>query len=154
MNLESIPGIALRWLHIFGAIAAAGGALFALMVLRPALAKLPEETRTTVHQAIRPKFAMLVMIAITALIVSGFYNYLVVLRPQHQGQPLYHALMGVKIMLAFVVFLIASALTGKSAAFAKLRENAGMWLGINVLLALTIVLLGAILRSIPLTPQS
>ncbi|MCB9853159.1 MAG: hypothetical protein H6819_08685 [Phycisphaerales bacterium] len=151
MSFDLILEIAMRWLHILGAITAIGAAIFALVVISPAMAKLPEETRKAFHAAARPKFAMLVGMAIMALLVSGFYNYLVVMRPLHQGQSRYDMLMGIKILLALVVFFIASALTGQSPAFQKIRDNRKFWLTINVLLGAAIVLVAGYLRTMPIS---
>ena len=149
MDHISYVGVVFRWLHIAGAIAAAGGSLFALVVLRPAVLKLSPEARTALHDTLRPRFAMLIMVGIVALLLSGFYNYVVVLMPLHRDQPAYHGLMGAKILLAFVVFFLASALTGRSPAFARLRARRGLWMAVNVTLAMIIVLIGAILRAMP-----
>lgn len=149
MDQINFLNVGIRWIHIFSAIAAGGGAMFMLMALRPAAAQLDEQNRTALLEHVRKGFVKVVMISILGLIVSGFYNYLVVFRPKHEGQPLYHALMGVKILLALIIFFLSSALTGRAKAFNKLRENAGMWLTINVVLIAIVVLLGAILKAIP-----
>lgn len=141
--------IIMRWLHLMGAIAAAGGAIFALVALVPALRSLPDDIRADVHEKVRKRFAMLLGISILALLVSGFYNYIVVKAPLHKDQGLYHGLMGGKMLLAFAVFFIGSALTGRAKAFEKLRQNRSMWLLVNVLLVAVIVALGAVLGRLP-----
>ena len=146
--------VAIRWVHIFAAIAAGGGGLFMLVALHPAAQQLDEQTRTPLLSRVRKSFTMVVMLSILGLLASGFYNYLAITRHQHPEQPLYHALMGTKILLAFGVFFLSSALTGRSKAFDKLRANAGLWLKINVFLVAIIVLLGAILRDLPATAAS
>jgi len=142
-------GVIIRFSHIFGAIIAVGGAIFAAFVVFPAAHVVPEESRAHFNEMIRKGFARLVMIAITLLLVTGFYNYLVVELPLHKGQAIYNATMGVKILLAFAVFFFASALTGKSAAFEGLRKKRKRWLTLNILLALAVVVLGAFLRAVP-----
>lgn len=142
----NILDIAMRWLHLMSAIAAAGTTIFALFVLVPVLRESPEDVQTRLHDAIRPRMAKLVSISIGLLLISGFYNYLAVKMPLHEGQGLYHGLMGGKILLAFVVFFIASALTGKAKAFESLRAQRAKWLTINVLLVMAIVVIGGVLR--------
>lgn len=142
-------GVIIRFAHIFGAIIAVGGAIFAAFVVFPAAHVVPEESRAHFNEMIRKGFARLVMIAITLLLVTGFYNYLVVELPLHKGQAIYNATMGVKILLAFAVFFFASALTGKSAAFEGLRKKRKRWLTLNILFALAVVALGAFLRAVP-----
>lgn len=149
MDTHELILLGVRWVHIFGAIAAAGAAVFALVVVVPAMAKMPEDARKAFHEAARPRFAMLMGIAILALVASGFYNYIFVMRPRHVGNSTYDMLMGIKILLAFVVFFVASALTGRSPAFQKIRDKRKLWLTINVLLASAIVLIAGILKAMP-----
>ncbi|HWL92055.1 MAG TPA: hypothetical protein VNT79_00850, partial [Phycisphaerae bacterium] len=59
--------IVMRWLHVMSAIAAAGGTIFALVALLPALKELPDDLKKQVHERVRPRFAKLVMISIAAL---------------------------------------------------------------------------------------
>jgi len=120
-----------------------------LVALHPAAQQLDEATRDGFLAKVRSAFTKVVILSIVGLLASGFYNYLAVTRHQHDGQPLYHALMGTKILLAFGVFFLSSALAGRSKAFEKLRANAGLWLKVNVFLVAVIVLLGAILRAMP-----
>jgi hypothetical protein len=86
------------------------------------------------------KWKMFVHGGIALFLVSGFYNYLVVLAPQHKGDKLYHALMGTKILLALVIFFLSSALVGRSKAFAGMRANPKLWQ--TVILALAAVVIG------------
>lgn len=148
MELDWV-GILLRWLHVTAAICAAGGAIFARLVALPALGTLPTESRSALHEEMRRRFMKLVMASIAVLLLTGFFNYLVYQVPVHKGQPLYHGLMGLKILLAFAVFFLASALTGRSPAMQWIRDRRSFYLGWNVVLALAVVLLGAVLRSIP-----
>ena len=57
----------------------------------------------------------------------------------HKGDALYHALVGIKILLALGVFFIASVLVGRSPAFEGMRQNRAKWLKIIVILATVIV---------------
>jgi uncharacterized membrane protein len=141
--------LAMRWFHVAGAVIAVGGAIFARFVVLPSMRELPEESRTGFHEAVRRRFARLVMLAIALLLISGFFNYLRNELPAHKGQSVYHALMGVKILLAFVVFFLASALVGRSPAMEGLRKSRKLVLGINVVLGMTILAIGAYLRAMP-----
>jgi len=143
--------IVMRWLHVMSAIAAAGGTIFALVALLPALKELPDDLKKQVHERVRPRFAKLVMISIAALLISGFYNYIFVKVPVHAGQGLYHGLMGVKILFAMAVFFIASALVGRAPAFEGLRQKRAKWMTLNVVMAAVIVAIGAVLSKIPFT---
>jgi len=148
--------VAVRWVHIFAAIAAGGGGLFMLVALHPAAIQLDEATRATFLAKVRKSFTIVVMLSILGLIASGFYNYLAVTRHQHQGegQGIYHMLMGIKIMLAFGVFFLSSALAGRSKGLQKIRAKSALWLKVNILLIGLIVLLGAILRAMPIATNA
>lgn len=141
--------VVLRFAHILGAILAVGGAVSAAFVVFPAAQTVPDEARGHFNEAVRKRLAGIVMLAITLLLVTGFYNYLAVELPRHKGQAIYNATMGIKILLAFVVFFVASALTGKSAAFEGIRKKRATWLKLNILLALAVVAIGAFLRAVP-----
>jgi uncharacterized membrane protein len=142
-------GVLMRWLHITGAVVAAGGTIFGLLVMLPALRGLEPDVRSDIMESVRKRFSLLFMAGIAALVASGFYNYIAVEIPQHQGQGLYHGLMGAKIALAMVVFFIGSALVGRSKAFEGLRRKRRRWMRRNVTLLLIILVLAAILRSMP-----
>jgi arginine exporter protein ArgO len=86
------------------------------------------------------------------LIVSGVYNFVARIKspafdPEYKG--LYHALFGTKVLLALVIFFLASALTGRSEALAKIRQNAKFWLTVNAVLAVLVVCISGVLRFIP-----
>ncbi len=151
MNSINYLDVLMRWLHIMASIVAGGGVTFALFALLPSFAVVPQEARPALHGEVRRRFARLLMISIAALLVSGFYNYIRLKMPEHKGQSAYHALMGVKILLAFVVFFIGSALTGRSAAFEKMRARPAKWMGLNVFLIAIIVALAGILRAMPVS---
>jgi len=144
-----ILNVIVRWMHIVGAVIAVGGAIFAAFVLLPAVHPIPQEARPSFLEAIRKGYARLVMIAVTLLVLSGFFNYIRNEMPAHKGQGAYHALMSVKILFAFIVFFLASALTGRSPAFEKFRQRRKRYLTLNILLAFTILALGAVLRAFP-----
>lgn len=141
--------VTMRVLHILGAITAAGGTIFALVAVIPALKPLPDDIRAEVHERVRKRFAMLLGISIALLLGSGFYNYVKVKMGEHQGQSLYNGLMGLKILLALVVFFIGSALTGRAKAFEKLRQNRPKWMLINILLIVVILAIAAVLGKLP-----
>lgn len=148
---DEVLNVAMRWLHVMGAITLLGAAIVGLVVNTAVFAKLPEEGRREYRAIAMPKFAMLVGIGTLALLVSGIYNYVVVMRALHVGQSQYDMMMGIKILIAIVVFFLAAALTGKSAAFQKIRDNRKLWLTITVLLGAAIVAIASYLRMMPVS---
>ena len=138
-----------RWMHIGSAIAVVGGSLFMRCVLMPAARDLPAAEHDALRGRIMQRWKMIVHTAILLFLLSGFYNYLVIAIPQHRGDKLYNALIGIKILIAFVVFFIAIALTGRSAATEMFRRDAKKWLTINLVLAGLIVGISGFLKLRP-----
>ena len=139
----------LRFLHIAPAVIAGGATIFVRLALLPALASFPEAERSRLKDQIDRRWRIVVMVCITLLLVSGITNFVLYQAPFHKGQPLYHALFGVKFLAAMVVFFLGSALAGRSAALAPIRANARLWVGIAATLVMAIVFISAVLRSIP-----
>jgi hypothetical protein len=82
------------------------------------------------------------------LLLTGAINYArsIMLIRENGRDPVYHAVMGVKILLALAIFVIASGLVGRSQRFAFMRANPKYWIGLNVALALAVVGLSSFLR--------
>lgn len=137
-----------RVLHVLAAILLMGGALFTWLALLPAARQLPMDEQEKLSAAIAKRWRMLVGLGIAILIFSGFYNYLTVAVPRHKGDSLYHALMGIKIVLAFVVFFIASALPGRGKwkPLVAIRRNYKCWLLVTISLATVIVAIAGFLK--------
>lgn len=127
-----------RWTHVGTAIVILGGSVFLRFVLSPAASQLPEAEHQALRQNVMARWKRFVHVGIALFLISGFYNYIQAM-PNHKGDGLYHALIGTKILLALVVFTLASGLVGRSALFASLRNNPARWLGVIILLAAIIV---------------
>jgi uncharacterized membrane protein len=129
------------------AIVVLGGSFFLRFVLMPAAdAALAEAEHAALRDRLMATWRKVVTLGIALFLLSGLYNYLVVALPRHRGDGLYHALMGTKILLALVVFFLASALVGRSAAFAGLRRANRRWLVVTLLLGFTIVAISGYLK--------
>jgi uncharacterized membrane protein len=127
-----------RWTHIGTAIVLVGGTCFLRFVLGPAAAQLPDAEHAKLKELVMKTWKKFVHVGIVLFIVSGFYNYLTQM-PLHRGQKLYHPLIGTKILLAFAIFFIASALVGRSKSFEGMRKNGKFWQMIIILFAAVIV---------------
>jgi uncharacterized membrane protein len=161
--MDFLPLIS-RWLHILAAMAAVGGSMFIRLALFPAAdAALPDEQRRSLHEQLRRRWSKVVMVAILFLLASGFYNFVLFLRLSHtwgpaweSGSPnarMYQILFGVKVVLALAVFFIASAVTGRSAAFARFREKAKFWITMNLLLGVIILCISGQMRMMHIGPN-
>ncbi len=135
-----------RLVHVATAIVVLGGSVFMRFVLMPAATQLPGEEHQALRGRIMGTWRVMVRIGIVLFLASGFYNYLVVSLPKHRGDTLYNSLIGIKILLAFGIFFLASALTGKAAAFERIRQNAKLWLGITILLGVLVVVIASYLK--------
>ncbi|MEZ6067985.1 MAG: hypothetical protein R3B90_20245 [Planctomycetaceae bacterium] len=127
------------------AIALLGGAFYAWAALLPAARDLPAAEHDALRERIKARWKKVVMLGILLLLVTGFYNYLMV-AAQVQGQKLYHPLMGVKILIAFVIFFLASVLTGRSPAFEGMRQNMARSLMILLILGGIVVSIASVLK--------
>lgn len=152
MTEVSLIPLVMRWLHVISAIVATGGAIFSLFVLLPAAGKvLQPADRDQLAEAVRTRWQRFIHAAILFFLISGFYNYLTITRFQHADQPLYHALFGVKFLLALVVFALALALTSSRPWSQNLRTRGRKWLTALVVCAVAVVLISGVLRALPKT---
>jgi len=58
----------------------------------------------------------------------------------------------VKFLLAIAIFFIASAVSGTSESMKQFRQNAKLWLSVNVIFTLIVVALAGIMRLTPVGP--
>jgi uncharacterized membrane protein len=150
MSMDAwVPWIS-RWIHLLSVITLMGGSIFMRLVLAPAAkGALSDDHHQKLRDAIRPRWAMFSHGCVALILLSGTYNAYLGLTA-HSGQPLYHGLFGVKLLLAMLVFFLAIALTGRSEAFAGIRKHQTRWLSVAILAAVAIVLISGVLRQIPL----
>jgi uncharacterized membrane protein len=162
-NLVDGLGLLFRWLHILAAMAAVGGPIFIRLALLPAVATLPEEERKRLNETVRSRWSKVVMAAILFLLISGFYNFFAFRslsatwgdswQPGSANAWTYQMLFGVKFLLALAIFFIASALTGRSTALVRFRENAKFWITSNLVLAVLLVAVSSQMRMMHMGPN-
>jgi uncharacterized membrane protein len=145
-SVEDLIPLFSRWAHVGTTIVVVGGSVFMRFVLGPSAASLPDAEHNTLRASVTGRWKRFVHAGILLLLLSGFYNYLAVTRPKHEGDSLYGMLMGIKILLAFVVFFLGSALVGKSAGLQKIRDKRNTWLLVVVLLSAIIVGIAGFLK--------
>lgn len=154
MDVPLVLSILFRWMHILAAITAVGGTFFMRWALLPTVAELRPAEQERVHSGIRARWAIPVHASIGFLLLSGFYNFVFVSLPRHPGDGLYHGLFGVKFLLALAIFFIATMLVGRSPAAERFRQNRRLWLSTNVWLAIAVVCISGVMRSLPAKPIS
>ncbi len=132
-----------RITHVSTAIVLIGGSVFTAFVLMPA-AKNGDDNANLLS-SVAERWKRYIHIGILLFLVSGFYNYFRAME-SHKGDGLYHALVGTKIILAFVIFFLASVLVGRSPAFEWMRKGREGWLKAIVALAFAIVVISGFVK--------
>ena len=145
MDSQLLINVISRIVHVSTAIALVGGSVFMVFVLLPAAKQLSNESHEQLRGLVNKTWKRFIHVGILLFLVTGFYNYFQQM-PSHKGDGLYHALIGTKIILALVVFFIASVLVGRSAAFESMRTGREKWLKIVVLLAAVIVAMSGFVK--------
>ena len=139
-----------RVAHILAAIALAGGAFYMRGVLVPSLGTLSGESVDQFTEAIRRRWAKIVMASALVLIASGFYNLVGIILLVREGSATlpgyYHPLIGIKVLLAFFIFYVASMLAGRTAAAGRYRERAPLWMKLNLAAAAALITIAGALH--------
>lgn len=154
MDISDLIQLVFRWLHILSAITLMGGTLFMRFGLHPALDVLPADAQAALKAAVRSRWAKWVMASSGFLLLSGLVNTVLIIKGNTFGPYPYHALIGLKMLLALVIFFVASTLVGRSKNADKFREKAVFWLNLNLALATVVVMLGGFLKMVPHVPKS
>jgi uncharacterized membrane protein len=124
--------ILFRWMHVFTAAIAVGGAFFIRLIVPTGLAKLDPDVRREVSLKLRRIFKMVVHTSILLLLVSGLYNTIGNWHIYNQIPQTAQPLWGVHILLALIIFSIAIyVLMGKEPP-----RGHGNWMALNLLLML------------------
>ena len=145
MDVEWVQ-VVFRVAHVATAIVLVGGSVFMRFAVMPAESELSESDRADFRGRLLRYWGKFVHGGITLLLASGFYNYLVVMRPLHEGDGHYNMLVGIKILLAMVLFVLASALVGRFGWSKGLRERARTTVTVMLILAAVIVSISGYLK--------
>lgn len=145
MDSQFLINVISRIVHVSTAIALVGGSVFMVFVLLPAAKQLTDEQHQRLRELVNKTWKRYIHVGILLFLVTGFYNYFQQM-PFHKKDGLYHGLIGTKIILAFVIFFIASVLVGRSPAFEWMRTGREKWLKIVVLLAAIIVAMSGFVK--------
>ena len=146
MENEQLLPLISRVVHVATAIVLVGGSVFMRFALMPAAEELGQAEHDGLRERVLGRWRRFVHGGIALLLLSGLYNYLAVMRPAHQGDGPYHMLVGIKMLLAFVLFFLASALVGRSSGLKALRDKARGTLVVMIILAAVIVVISSYLK--------
>lgn len=146
--MDNLVPVLSRWAHIGGAVVLVGGTVFMAFALLPAAKQLPDDVHNSLRERVMGTWRKFVGAGILLLLLSGLINYYLVIKDTERlaDTKLYHPLMGTKIILAMVVFFLASALTGRAKGLAGLRNKSGLWLKVNLTLAAVIIAIAGFLK--------
>lgn len=123
-----------------------GGLIYLRFVLAPGAAGA-DDTQAALFADRRRSWALCVAVCSLLLLVSGFYNLVLFMQGYKNLPSLYHPLFGVKFLAALGVMLIAAFLAGKTGIAERMRGKLTKWLNLAIVLALSVFVLGAMLRS-------
>jgi uncharacterized membrane protein len=137
-----------RVVHVATAIVLLGGSVYSLFVVRPVLASQSEDNRKALASQLIKGWKRFVHGGILLFLASGFYNYFRAM-PDHKGDGLYHALVGIKILVGLVIFFTASALVGRSSSLQVFRHPNGWALKMICILGFIVVMISGYLKVKP-----
>ena len=133
-----------HWIHLAAATTIIGGSIYAYLAVRPNLSASDEDTKSR-WGAPKP-WRIAVHASIFLLLVTGLVNLMWVGIPKGKEASGYHAIFGIKFLIAFVVFFLVSLAAGRSERAARLRESSPkMWIGL-LLCGLLVLLLSSVLK--------
>ena len=82
-----IVDIVSRFLHVFTAIVLLGGTIYLRYILIPSAVELPDPEHDALRVRLRARWKKVVHVGIVLLLVTGFWNYLMVGGPAHIKAP-------------------------------------------------------------------
>lgn len=146
MTIANFVDVLMRYVHIVSAVVAVGGMACILICLSPAIRVFDESFRDSLMKLVHHRFIRVVWVCIAGLTISGIWKYIQV-RHEYDaivvgGMKLAHMLIGVKMLLAVILFAIVFL---RSVDLIQPR-NPRTLLMINIHLAAIIILLGSVLQ--------
>lgn len=101
--MDDAIAVLMRWLHISSVATLIGGMIFGRVAMSRAAEALSPDSRESLMDSAALLYRPLIFAAMGGLLVSGTYNILTKLG----HTPLYHALLGIKLLLVLHVFAVA-----------------------------------------------
>ena len=149
----------LRWMHIIGAIMLVGSTIFMRTAYLPAKQLSEFEPKPEFAEWLRVAWSRMVMLSSGQLLISGLIGFVLLMKRYEISKEAfpgsaYQMIFGIKFLLALVIFFLAAALSGRSGLAQKLRQREKFWLTLNMVLAITVVLVAGIMRMADRTVKS
>jgi hypothetical protein len=146
--MDWLPVIS-RWAHVGSVVVLVGGAFFLRYILAPAAAALPDAEHAGLRERLMNRWRPLVHTLVALIFFSGCFNFYVRMNAERP----WHMLAGIKVLLGLFVLFVASALVGRSAGLAKIRENWKFWLQVNLLVAFLAIFLSGYMKFLNPKPK-
>lgn len=131
--------VLMRWMHIASMALLVGGAAYMRLIARPALEGLGAEDREVMARRLAFGFRPLIYASMVGILGSGLFNFFA--RLGHTM--LYHAVFGVKMLLAAHIFASAILLARGGSERIIFRRAAGIYIS-----GVAAILIAAYLRRI------
>ena len=141
--MDMALGIFFRWLHVIAACVAVGGLFFMAVVLPLGLRAIEPAQHKELRVGLRQVFKRVVHSAILLLIISGAFNTWRNWEVYRLNMPLTHAVWGIHLILALVVFGISLAVV----AGKEPRPTHRAWMWVNLVLMILAVAAASTLKS-------
>ena len=133
--------VIIKFLHVASAGIAMGGVAFALWALMPSMGGIDPETAGKPMGEVVRLFGRMIWIVIALLVLTGIWM-IVVVAAAGVPQPLYHSILGIKVILALAIFFIAYGVLAPVKALESMRQNRKRWMVINIHLIAVVFFLG------------
>lgn len=130
-----------KFLHVASAAIAFGGVVFTLWALMPSLTEIDSQAASTLADQVGRRFSWMVWAVIVLLLFTGIWIIIMVFKAG-TPRPLFHIILGVKILLALGVFSIALGVTLPLKGLESMRQNRRRWMIINFHLITIVFFLG------------
>ena len=133
--------VIIKFLHVASAGIAMGGVTFALWALMPSMGGIDPETAGKLMGEVVRLFGRMIWIVIALLVLTDIWM-IVVVAAAGVPQPLYHSILGIKVILALAIFFIAYGVLAPVKALESMRQNRKRWMVINIHLIAVVFFLG------------
>lgn len=140
--MNGLVPIVMRWLHVASAGTLVGLLVFVVLCAGPARAWLENPEDLERVRRIERRLRAVLVAAIGLLVVAGLYNWTISAGMYQRAGAAAQAVLGVKVVLAAILIALLWAQDVGLMAHARARG----WRAVCLGLALTVVLLGAVVR--------
>ncbi len=130
-----------KFLHVASAGIVFGGVAVTLWALMPALGGVDPQAAASLSDLVGRRFRWMIWTAIVLLLATGIWMLVLVFTTASPRVP-YHMILGIKIILALAIFVIALGITLPMKALEGMRRNRRRWMIINIHLMVIVFFLG------------